>query len=119
MAKQLGKFNIETSLFYNIFTKNTDADINEGNETILEIYVGYMIYPGVLAGGNFNATFGENKTVNGHKIHNSGIRRFQAGPSIYWNTGNKLSITLSALSEFGIRNTSQGYLFSGRFVWEF
>lgn len=119
MAKQLGKFNIETTLFYNIFTENNDTDIKEGNETILEVYAGYKIYHGILAGCNFNAKFGENKVVNGHKIHDSGIRRFQAGPSIYWNTGKKLSITLSALSEFGVRNTSQGYLFSGRFVREF
>ncbi|MFH2044361.1 MAG: transporter [Pseudomonadota bacterium] len=119
MAKQLGKFNIETALFYNIFTENNDTNTKEGNETILEVYVGYMIYPGLLAGGNFNATFGVNKTVNGHKIHDSGIRRFQVGPSIYWNTGNRLCITLSALSEFGVRNTSQGYLFTGRFAWGF
>jgi hypothetical protein len=119
MAKQFGKFDIETALFYNIFTKNKDTGIREGNETILEVYIGYWIQRGVMLGSNFNAVFGEDKIANGHKIHDSGVRRFQVGPSIYWIAGDRFCVTLNALFEFGVRNTSQGSLLSGRFVWGF
>lgn len=117
-AKDIGRLHLESALKYNIYTKNKATDVKPGSEALAEIYAGYFASQQVLLGGLLNAAFGQNRTVRGSEIAGSGIRRYQAGPSVYWKPAKNLSITVDALAEFGARNTSEGYLLMSRFSWK-
>lgn len=117
-AKDIGKLHTEGILKYNIYTENKDTGVRPGSETIAELYAGYFVRLTVLLGGLLNATFGQNKTVNGRETAGSGLRRYQAGPSVYWVPAKGFSITVDALSEFGTKNTAEGYLLMSRFSWK-
>ena len=116
-AKQLGRLDVELSLFYNIYGENKDTGVTAGSEMIFESYAGYYVLPGVMLGGNFNFTYGEDRESNGKKAPGTGIRRFQAGPSLFWRAGSTCSVTVSALTEFGVRNSSEGNLLTARLTW--
>lgn len=113
-AKQFGRADFELSLFYNWYDKNRDTNVTEGSEAIFEWYAGYGVRPDLMVGVMFNSTFGRDKVSQGTRIPDSGIRKFQAGPSLFWKVNNKTNITLSALSEFGVKNSSEGSLFTCR-----
>lgn len=116
-AKTFNRFHTEGSLKYNIYTENEDTDIKAGDETIFEGYAGYFVRPDLLLGGLFNATSGKDKSFKGNEINDSGIRRYQAGPSVYFRPWKVFSVTVDALREFETRNTSEGYLIMSRFCW--
>ena len=63
------------------------------------------------------ANFGQATTSHGTGVPVSGIRRYQAGPSIYWTASKKLSLLVNALFEFDTKNTSEGRLLMSRLTW--
>jgi len=116
-AKQTGNLKIETALRYNIYTKNEANDVRDGNEFIAEVYAGYFIKPGVLLGWHVNGIFGDEKSFRGTGIKDSAVQRILTGPSLYLRVAKGFGITLTGLTEVGVRNSTQGTLFVTRFAW--
>lgn len=116
-AKQVENLKIETALRYNIYTKNEANDVRDGNEFIAEGYAGYFIKPKVLLGWHVNGTFGGEKTFKGKEVKDSEIQRIQTGPSLYLAAAKGFAVTLTGLTEIGVRNSTQGTLFLARFAW--
>jgi hypothetical protein len=117
-AKQINQFDIELTFKYNFYTKNQDTNIRDGNEAIFESYLGYFLQPNLILGGHFNVTHGQDKVVDGSKISDTGIRRYQAGPSINWMHSNTFGITFETIFDFATRNSTEGQLFLLRFCWK-
>ena len=116
-AKQTGNLKIETALRYNIYTKNEANDVKDGNEFIAEGYAGYFIKHKVLLGWHVNGIFGNEKTFKGKDVKDSEIQRILTGPSLFLIAAKGFTITITALSEVGVRNSTQGTLFVTRFAW--
>lgn len=117
-AKQFNNFDLEATAKYNIYTKNKDTDVKEGSEAIFEGYCGYFVKPNLLIGGHFNATFGQNKIVNDNKESDSGIRLYQAGPSIHWMIDNNIGFLFETIFDIKARNTTEGELLLVRLLWK-
>ncbi|MBF0558355.1 MAG: transporter, partial [Nitrospirae bacterium] len=96
-AKQFWKIDLELTAKYNIFTKNDDTHTRQGNQVIFEEYAGYFIRPDLLLGFHFNGIWGQDTIVNGAPIHESGVQKYQAGPSIFKDFGNGFAILIEGL----------------------
>jgi hypothetical protein len=68
--------------------------VKNGNEVILESYLGYFIRPTLLFGMHLDSTFGENQEVSGQKISDSGVRIYKTGLSLNWlgGTGGRVGL---------------------------
>jgi hypothetical protein len=117
-AKQIGNFQAELTAKYTIYTKNADTDTRQGNEATAEGYVGYFLKPDLLLGGHLNGTFGQDKTVSGAKVPDSGVLIWQAGASVFKNFGGGFSALIEALSDFGVKNSTEGYTVLARLSWK-
>lgn len=117
-AKQFGKFDLELTAKYNIYTENKDIDTKPGQETIIESYLGYFLRPSLMLGGHFNATFGQDKTVGGSDVPDSSVKKYQAGPSINWTPASLCCITFETLFDFGVENSTSGQLYLVRLAWK-
>ncbi len=116
LTKSFDRFHAEVALKYNIYGKEPKTGIKAGDEIIGEGFAGYFFRPNLIAGGVFNALAGRNRTIHGEADPGTGIRKYQAGTSICW-IGSGFSVTIGALKEFGTRNTSEGFLLTGRLSW--
>lgn len=117
LAKQFGPMDLELTTKYNIYTKNQDTGIRQGDEMITEGYLGYLVQPGLMVGANLNATFGGDSIVNGARIPDSGVQIFQAGPSIFKMFG-QVGVSVGWLTDFGVRNSMEGYQVVARICWK-
>jgi hypothetical protein len=118
-AKHLGKFQVELAVKFTAYTQNPDTSVRTGNDVAVETYTGYYLSPSLLVGGHFNASLGWDKTVHGSAVPDSGIRKFQAGPSVFKRFGGRTSVMVEALSDFGVKNSTEGYTVCGRFIRRF
>jgi len=73
----------------------------------------------LLVGGHLNATLGWDKTVHGSTVPDSGIQKFQAGASVLKRFGSRASVMVEAISDLGVKNSTEGYTILGRFIWRF
>ena len=117
-AKQVGKALVELTAKYMIYTENTDTDTRLGNEVNLESYAGYFLRPDLLLGGHLNHTFGEEKTVAGVTVPDSGVRTWQAGASLFKNFGGGFSALVEVLSDFATKNCLEGTNVMMRLSWK-
>lgn len=117
-AKQTGNIQAELTAKYTFYTKNVDTDTLQGNEATAEGYVGYFVKPDLLVSAHLNGTVGQAKTVNGSKVPDSGIRVCQAGLSVFKNFGGGFSALVEALSDFAVKNSTEGYTVLARLSWK-
>ncbi len=117
-AKQVGDLLIELTAKYMIYTKNKETDTRPGNEVNLESYAGYFLRSDLLLGGHLNGTFGRARTVAGSRVPDSGVRIFQAGPSLLKNFGKGFSVTVEGLADFAVKNSTEGYTVLVRLSWK-
>ena len=117
-AKQFDKVNGELTLKYNMYSENEETGIREGNEFITEACLGYFVRQNIFIGGIFNGILGDNKTMNGNEIKDSGVRRYQAGPTVFWSPYLGFSLTLDLLYDLEVNNSVKGQLISGRLSWK-
>lgn len=124
-AKFIGKFDIEGTLKYRIYTENDDTGKKKGNEVRLESYAGYFLKPNMLLGMHFNAVWGDNDKLNGVEVSDSATRKFQAGPGFSWRPTDRSlgpaipGVTAMYLTEFECKNATEGHLFQLRLTWKF
>jgi hypothetical protein len=112
------KIDLEIALKYNISTGNNDTRVKNGNELILESFLGYFIRPTVLFGVHLDTIFGEDNTVNGQRILDSGVEGYRTGLSLDWVFDTR-GINFKYLVDFGRKNSPEGHLFQMRFSWKF
>jgi len=112
------KIDLEIALKYNIFTENDDKKVKSGSELILESFFGYFIQPTVLFGVHLDTIFGEDNTVNGQRILDSGVEGYRTGLSLDWVFDTR-GINFKYLVDFGRKNSPEGHLFQMRFSWKF
>jgi hypothetical protein len=117
-AKQIGNFQAELTAKYTIYTKNADTDTRQGNEATAEGYVGYFLKPDLLVSAHLNGTWGQDKTVSGARVTDSGIVIWQAGASVFKNFGNGFSMLVEALSDFAVKNSTEGNTVLARLSWK-
>lgn len=111
-------FEFEGALKYTIFEKNAETGVKAGDLTTVELYGGYFLRPqAVLAGVLLNGAQGNDSTMNGATIGNSGVRKFQAGPSFYCRFTAAFNATVDFLTDFGVRNGAEGKSLLGRLSW--
>jgi len=115
-ATQMGKVQAELTARYTIYTKNADTGVQQGNDVSVDAYCGYYLWPSLLAGGHLNGTFGWDKTVNGSAVRDSGIQKLQAGVSVLKRFGG-FSALVEALSDFGVKNSTEGFTVLIRLCW--
>jgi hypothetical protein len=116
-AKQMGRIQAELAAKYTIYTKNADTGVRQGNDVSVEAYCGYYLWPSLLAGGHLNGTFGWDKTVNGSAVRDSGVQKWQAGVSVFKRFGG-FSAVVEALSDFGVKNSTEGFTVLLRLCWK-
>lgn len=117
-AKQMGNVQLELTTKYTIYTTNNDTDTRLGNEVIVEGYAGYFPRPDLLLGWHVNSIFGEDKTVASGRVPDSGVRIYQTGPSVLKKFGNGFSVTVEALSDVAVHNSTEGYTVQARLIWK-
>jgi hypothetical protein len=117
-AKQIGNIQAELTAKYTIYTKNNDTDTLQGNETTAEGYVGYFLKPDLLLSAHLNGTIGQDKTVSGARVSDSGVQVFQAGASLFKNFGGGFSALVEVLSDFAVKNSTEGYTVLARLSWK-
>lgn len=117
-AKQTGNFQLELTTKYTINAKNTDTDTRLGDDVGVEGYAGYFLRPDLLLGWHLNGTFGQDKTVAGNRVPDSGVRICQSGPSLLKKFGQGFSVTVLALSDFAVQNSTEGYTVLARLSWK-
>lgn len=117
-AKQSGNLQMELTMKYSIYTTNTDTDTRQGHDVIVEGYAGWFLRPDLLLGWQLNGTFGQDKTVAGNRVVDSGGRIYQTGPSLFKNFGKGFSATVEALSDFAVHNSTEGYTVLARLSWK-
>ena len=117
-AKQFDKFDLELTYRYNIYFRNESTDLKSGNESIFESYLGYFVRPNFMVGAHANLINGEDATINGVKIADSGVRKYQVGPSMNWVYGKTSGATFVWLSDTHTNNGPEGDLFMMRLFWK-
>ncbi len=119
-AKYFGRVTTEAFIRYTMYTENNDTEVANGDEINFESFIGYFITPSLNSSVHFNATFGEDNELNGHKLSDSGIRKYQAGASIFWQPerSGMLNMTFQYFNDFGCENTFSGDTFLIRLTWK-
>jgi hypothetical protein len=72
----------------------------------------------VLFGVHLDTIFGEDNTVNGQRILDSGVEGYRTGLSLDWVFDTR-GINFKYLVDFGRKNSPEGHLFQMRFSWKF
>jgi len=117
-AKFAPPVDVEGTVKYNISTENVDTGLKQGNQWQLGWYTGVFLGPQWLVGGHLNYFTGDDVKLNGTKIPNSGLRKFQSGPNVHWQPTARFFAMLEVLRDFATRNTTEGTLFEGRLVYK-
>lgn len=119
-----GRFGLEATLKYAIQTENDQTDEREGDLLSLETYTGYSLRPNLLIGVHANAAFGSDDERAGVDVPGSAVRRFSAGPSVYWRPADPSrrpaipSIVASYMADVECENTTQGHKVQLRLSWK-
>ncbi|MBU0485305.1 MAG: transporter [Proteobacteria bacterium] len=117
-AKQMGNVLLEGTAKYMIYTENNDTDIRQGNEVNLESYGGYFLRPDLLLGAHLNHTFSDDRKVGGTTVPDTGIRKWQAGASLFKNFGSGFAALVEVLSDFAVENALEGTTVLMRLSWK-
>lgn len=120
-----GRWHTEITLYYTHFSENRDTYVQLGDEYKFETYLGYSTDSRLWFGLHLDGTFCGDTKVNGISQTHSDVRRYQAGPSIFYLPDKKEkgrvlpAATFMYLRDFGVQNTIEGHTFQFRFSWAF
>ena len=118
VAKKFGKFQLEGTLRYNMYTKNNDTDVQNGSETLIETFFGYDL-PNSLIGLHLNTVLGQDKKSGGNTVDDSAVTRYQAGISYLYNFGKGRTASLEYFKDLESKNTLDTQIFLMRLSWKF
>lgn len=108
-ATRTGDFQMEIQGKYTTYSKNADTGVRQGDNLGLDLYCGYYLSPTMVLGGHVNGTIGEDRTENGTRIPDSGVKKWQGGASMYKRFSPMFSTLMMVTSDFGVENTTDGY----------
>ncbi|MBF0515989.1 MAG: transporter [Nitrospirae bacterium] len=109
-AQQFGRFDLELTTKYNVYTKNVDTGLKKGSEVIFEELIAYSLTRDFLIGMHLNEIYGSADVTNGVKKHGSDVRKYQTGPSVRVVLGPKTTMFIDYLRDFAVKNTAKGNL---------
>ena len=123
-SSAFSRFTVEATLKYAVHTENDHTDERRGDLLSLETYTGYFLRPNILIGAHANAGLGWDNERAGVDVPDSAVRKFSAGPSVFWRPANPSlgpaipSIVASYMADFECENTAQGHKVQLRLSWK-
>ncbi len=118
VAKKIGKFQIESTIRYNMYTKNKDTNLKKGSEVLFETFLGYNFSDNNLIGLHLNTTSGENNKSSGNVVVNSGLTRHQVGGSYLYNFNKGPTLSLEYFKDLKAKNTLDTQVSLMRLSWK-
>ncbi|KWT85018.1 transporter [Candidatus Magnetominusculus xianensis] len=109
-SQRFGRFDLELTAKYNIYSKNVDTGVRKGNELILEEFIGYIVNRNFLIGVHLNEIYGSAEVTNGLTKHSSDVMKYQSGPSVRVALGPKTTVFIDYLRDIAVKNSTKGSL---------